>query len=192
MTKSRTKSDRRQKQKERIAMRRKAKGDVAPTVDLEKKRATVAQVTRVYQALQGQIQTMDETFRGAVKSLYANDEELKNGIAASEFNLRAHQKAINALALEFERIRELALVLIPESQTKEKLQEMILEMANVTLPSEDGQEQQVVRRVNWPYYHEQVDRDLKLLAEEEAKKEPQKEAPQNDGIPEDAVVFGGS
>jgi hypothetical protein len=139
----------------------------------------VAQLTRVYQTLAGQNQSLDKMLRSSVTDLYTNQAELKQGMSAAEFNLRAHQKAINSMALEIARMKDFMLALLPESPTKAELQQPILEMADVTLPpDEEGGEPQVVQRVNWPYYHEQVEKDLKILAELEEQRLAEEKAAQ--------------
>jgi hypothetical protein len=129
----------------------------------------VAQLTRVYQALAGQFQALDKTVKASVTDLYHNQSELQQGMSAAEFNLRAHQKAINAMALELEQIRLLLQAVLPDTQ--QAAVTPVLEMTDVTLPpEEEGGDPQVVRRVNWPYYHEQVEKDLRILAELEAQR----------------------
>lgn len=121
---------------------------------------------------QGQL---EKRVQDNVTQVWSNQEELKGGMDAAEFNLRAHQKVLNALAIELERLVQ---HLNDEVFSTEHKVE-VLELADVKLPAEDGQEAQVVRRLNWPYYHEQVEHDLKILAELEAqrlKEEAEKKA----------------
>jgi len=118
--------------------------------------------------LEGRISTFEKKATEAVQQLFRNDQELKGGMSSAEFNLRAHQKVLNAVCLELERFRMLFQAILPPEQ-KAILDESIVQMSEVTLPAEEGQEPKVVRRPNWPYYHEQVEKDLKILAELEAQ-----------------------
>jgi hypothetical protein len=168
MSNKRTKAGRKDVQRRaQVSERRKPKGDQAPKVDPDRSRATVAQLVRVHEALSGQLGQHGEAIRKLAETSHENSTELKRGLDASEFNLRAHQKVINALAIELERLRTVMTAMLPD-EAKDKMQPVI-EMADVTLPADDGEEPVVVRRVDWPYYHGQVEKDLKILAEEEAR-----------------------
>lgn len=169
MSNRRTSSSRKQASKERLAKRRAPKGAQKPEVDLEKKRATVAQISRVYSTLEGRIAGFEKKATSAVQQLFANEQELKSGMSSAEFNLRAHQKVINAICLELDRFRMMFQAILPPEQ-KDILKESIVQMSDVTLPSEEeGGDPVVVRRPNWPYYHGQVEKDLKILAALEAQ-----------------------
>lgn len=105
-----------------------------------------------------------------VTQVWDNQRELKGGMDAAEFNLRAHQKVLNAFALEFEEL----VSRLNGEVFKEEYKLSVIEMADVTLtPDADGEEQ-VVRRLNWPYYHKEVEADFKVLADFEAKKTEEK------------------
>jgi len=170
MSHNRTKAGRRQASREKLAKRREPKGSQKPETDLERKRATVAQVARVYSTLEGRLSAFEKKTTAAVQQLYANEEELKGGITSAEFNLRTHQKVLNAICLELERFRLLFQAILPPEQ-RDTLDQPVVQMAEVTLPpAQEGGDPVVVRRPNWPYYHEQVEKDLRILAELEAQK----------------------
>lgn len=155
--------------KTKLAKRREPRGNQKPEVDLEKKRATLAQVSRVYSTLEGRISAFEKKATASVQQLFANDQELKGGMSSAEFNLRAHQKVLNAICLELERFRMMFQAILPPEQ-KDILSTPVVQMSDVTLPpEEEGGEPVVVRRPNWPYYHEQVEKDLKILADMEAQ-----------------------
>lgn len=122
---------------------------------------------------------------------------------AAEFNLRAHQKVLNAFAIEFEALIDK----LNEEVFKEEYRLRVLEMADITLGSDGGS--QVVRRLDWSYYHREVEADLEALAksEEERVKAEAAELEKNvselteatpellesvdEATPEGATVFGG-
>lgn len=114
--------------------------------------------------------------------IHQNHKELLEGLNASEFNLRAHQKVLNAMSLEHEQIvvlletvgGDLNRLTDPEDSKYKTVSLSTLQMATVPLPQEDGSTKEV-RRINWPYYHQQVEKDLKLLAEHEEQVKKQEE-----------------
>jgi hypothetical protein len=170
MSNNRTRAARKQVSKEHLTKRREAKGSKPPEVDQERQRASVAQLTRVYSILGGKIDTFEKKATASVQQLYANNESLKGGLSSAEFNLRAHQKAINAVCLELERFRVVLKAILPPEQ-REALEESVVQMSEVYLPpAEEGGDPVVVQRPNWPYYHAQVEKDLQILAEVEAKR----------------------
>lgn len=115
---------------------------------------------------------LEKQVRENIKQVWDNQEEIKGGMDAAEFNLRAHQKVLNALAMEFE-----ALVTHLNDEIFKTEHEMhVLELADVTLPSDAGEESQVVRRLDWPYYHEQVEDDLKIIKKIEEQKDSEKKS----------------
>jgi len=108
-----------------------------------------------------------------VQQVWQNQEELKGGMDAAEFNLRAHQKVLNAFAIELEEL----VARLNEEVFKEEHKLSVLEYADVTLPSDATCAGQVVRRLDWPYYHKEVEQDLRQIAAiEESKAEEQRRA----------------
>lgn len=129
--------------------------------------------------MEGKITSFEKKVTESVQQLYANDRELKSGVSSAEFNLRSHQKVLNAICLELERFRMLFQAILPPEQ-REVLDESIVQISEVTLPpEEEGGEPKVVRRPNWPYYHDQVEKDLKILAELEAQQRAEAKAEQD-------------
>lgn len=137
-----------------------------PQQDPKKTNAKLSHVNNVANLVFQNVGSLEQRVQENVKQIWQNEEELKAGMDAAEFNLRAHQKVLNAFAMEFENL--LAHLNEEVFRTEHKL--TVLDLADVTLPS-DGEEPLVVRRLNWPGYHEEVERDIQLLAEMEAAKE---------------------
>lgn len=140
-------------------------------MDPARARATVQQLNNAVNFLFRQNQELDQKVGGTVKQIWKNEEELKGGLDASEYNLRSHQKVLNSIAIDLEStikaVNALAKMLAPASPelTLEHLQ-----LASVPLPADEGQEPVVVRRINWAYYHGEVEKDLRILAEIEEKR----------------------
>ena len=141
---------------------------------------------------------MEKRTQDSIEQIWANQEALKDGMAAAEFNLRAHQKVLNAFAIEFESLMQH----LNDEVFKTEHQLHVVELSDVTLPADEGEEALVVRRLNWPYYHNQVESELKAIAELDDKKDEgsadipsevsMEEAPLlQDGIPAGASIFGG-
>ena len=169
-----------------------------PSPDHERQKASVAQLNGLAEQFQGAMDNLTERATASITQLHQNDMELEAGISSSEFNLRAHQKAINDLALDMDIILKIVAAINkkidPESEWPGVLSHVAL--ADVPIPQEDGSKK-TYRRVNWAQYHARVENDLKILKEAEKKAKEEAEAaeaapPQEDGsIPEGATVFGG-
>lgn len=109
-----------------------------------------------------------------VQDLWGNQSELKNGMDAAEFNLRAHQKVLNGLAIEVERLSNLVSKQMQPDVEPEEMKH--LQMANVKVPTDEEGGTETVRRIDWPYYHKQVEHDLEILAEYERQRELERQA----------------
>lgn len=111
---------------------------------------------------------LDQRVKDNVTQVWGNQEALKAGMDSAEFNLRAHQKVLNALAIE---LIELVNRLNDEHfKTEHTLK--ALEAGDTGVPSEH-----VVQRVDWEYYHREVEKDLEALsAAEESVAEEKREA----------------
>jgi hypothetical protein len=107
-----------------------------------------------------------------VKQIWENQSEISRGMESAEFNLRAHQMVLNSLAIEFEKL----VSHLNDEIFKTEHEITVLELSDVTLPSDPGVEPRVVRRLDWPYYHEQVEADLRAIKEAEARKDAEKKA----------------
>ena len=138
-----------------------------------------------------------------VQQLWDNQSEISKGMDAAEFNLRAHQKVLNSLAIEFERL----VTHLNDEVFKTEHELSVLELAEVTIPCDTGEAVRVVRRLDWPYYHTQVDKEMRVLKEAEELRVAKEEQllaendvlekieevplPPEDNIPAGATVFGG-
>jgi hypothetical protein len=140
-----------------------------PKQDPTRVRASLAQLTEVHRQAIGGLTSLRQEVANNFAQVHGNHEELLQGLNASEFNLRAHQKVLNAMAMELERIAK-ALELDPPLE--------VLQMADVPVAPQQGDElQQTVRRIDWPGYHSEVEADLKRIAEiEKQRAEAQKKA----------------
>jgi hypothetical protein len=190
----------------------KPSGSRTPHKDPARQRVSLQQVDNAFTAMVQQQQMLEKKVSHAINTLHQNDLDLKGGLDSAEFNLRAQQKVVNAIAIDVEHIHEMTkkvlAVLAPDiamPAIETKMIDIELESAKEDKPAV------VVRRVEWAYYHAEVDSDLKLLAEEEKKAqeeaaaEAEKQAAgveakegateplpdKNPELPEGASVFGG-
>lgn len=142
------------------------------------KRVTHGELMGTQLYLQNQFQSLEKQTKESIKQLWDNDSELQGGNRSAEFNLRAHQKVINALAAE---VRHLYDVHNAAMKTLYDRLEVVdderayagfggrLIMHDVEVQSDDGQETTLVNRIHWPHYHEQVETDLEVIAAQEAE-----------------------
>jgi hypothetical protein len=173
-----------------------------PQPDPNRTNAKLAHVNNAANFILQQHGNLEKRVTDNVKQLWDNQSEISKGMDAAEFNLRAHQKVLNSLAIEFERL----VTHLNDEVFKTEHELAVLELAEVTIPSDTGEAVRVVRRLDWPYYHTQVDKEMRALKEAEelraAEEEQQRlelaeekieEAPMppQDNIPEGATVFGG-
>lgn len=144
-------------------MKNKIPGRPPVKADLHKQKATVHQFVQLAQEAQDAHKNLATKTNKAVNELWRNQQEMLQGLGASEFNLRAHQKVMNAFALELE---DLFKHLPMPAGANIEVRKSFLAMKEI--PKDDGS---VVRRIDWEYYHAQVDEELKAIAEEEKKAE---------------------
>lgn len=155
----------------------------APPVkaDPRKQRATIAQFATLAQESQAAHKSLATQMNKAVNELWRNQQEIMRGLGSAEFNLRAHQRVLNALAMELDLIHRTLMPAGVESP--------------VVMKDMEQEDHSVVRRIDWPHYHEQVEAEMKARQEaekavkEEAKRvakaeDPKEEAP----TPEPPVV----
>ena len=90
----------------------------------------------------------------AIGQLYQNDQNVKAGLDAAEFNLRAHQKVLNALA-------QGAVVMADETRQ--------LQMVESEIPATPEHPAGKITTINWPLYHKFVEVEMKAMAEEARK-----------------------
>lgn len=149
-----------------------------PKKDPTKVRANLAQLSEVHrQALAG-LNGLRQEVSDNLTQVHQNHEELLQGLNASEFNLRAHQKVLNAMAIELEHLTSMHNHLVDvlnetvlrEEEKKCGIGAHLL-MVDVPVAPQQGDElQQTVRRINWPSYHGEVESDLKRIAEIERER----------------------
>lgn len=170
-------------------------------MDLARRRANLQQLENAFQLMQQQLKHTVEKVAHSFGQQHANVVSLKSGLDSSEFNLRAHQKVLNALAIDLEDLRRRLNEIVPA---------MTHETRMVGVEVDGG----TLRRVDWAHYHEEVSADLKALVEAqkleeervrqeaeaakakeavpEVKEEPTEALPeQNAELPEGAAIFGG-
>ena len=146
--------------------REKAKKSQPLRANPSKLNAKQAHVNNAVNFMLQQYGSLEKRVQENVTQVWDNQRELKGGMDAAEFNLRAHQKVLNAFSLEFEEL----VSRLNEEFFKEEYKLSVIEMADVTLtPDADGEEQ-VVRRLNWPYYHKEVEADFEAKKAEEKRK----------------------
>ena len=203
---SNKKNDAERKLKKKAKKARERRQAKPPQPDPNRTNAKLAHVNNAANFVLQQHGNLEKRVTDNVKQLWDNQSEISKGMDAAEFNLRAHQKVLNSLAIEFERL----VAHLNDEVFKTEHEMTVLSLADVTLPAIDGEVARVVRRLDWPYYHEQVEKDLHALreaelkvAEEEGQLEPAKAEndvlekieevplPPLDNIPEGASVFGG-
>jgi len=176
--------------------------------DPHKQKATLAQFATLAQEAQQAHQQLAQKANRAIAELWKNQQEILQGLSAAEFNLRTHQKVMNAISLELDSLS--------------KRMPMPVGMAIDAAPSflvkkEFTVDGQASLKVDWTFYHRQVEEELKAMREaekaaakeaaavaEKAKDEaPAPEAPPapesgtvgvkedgGSGIPDGATVFG--
>jgi hypothetical protein len=99
----------------------------------------------------------------AVGQLYQNDQNTKLGLDAAEFNLRTHQKVINAIGLD---LVDFTAILSPMTNGKKPL---AVELLDTEIPQTESTPAGTTTSINWPKYHGYVEAEMKALAEEERK-----------------------
>ena len=161
-----------------------------PKKDPTKVRATLAQLGEVHRQSLSGLNGLRQEVSDNLTQVHQNHEELLQGLNASEFNLRAHQKVLNAMALEMEHVANMynsMVDVLNETVLREEMPKCgigaRLIMADVPVaPQQGDQLQKTVRRINWPHYHGEVEDDLKRIAEiereraEAEKREAEEEA----------------
>jgi hypothetical protein len=164
----------RKKQGVNLKDQRKAKGGQKPQVDPRRQRANVAQLNQVLNIALQQVQQLEKKTQDSVKQLWDNQSSVKTGMDSAEFNLRAQQKVINAMAIEIEHMAGMFNELITSLHSNLQAEDVQkigfgaeLHMTSITVPPEEGREEKELRRVDWPFYHAQVEKDLEVLAEYE-------------------------
>ena len=99
----------------------------------------------------------------AIGQLYQNDRSIKEGLDAAEFNLRAHQKVINAVGLD---LADFAAIVAPMTNGKKPL---AVVLTDIEMPQTEATPAGTTTVINWPLYHKYVEDEMKELAEEARK-----------------------
>lgn len=141
----------------------KASAVVLPKRDLARTKATLAVVQQVELSLHNRINDLEKRLGSSFKSMHENDMELLKGMQASEFNLRTHQKVLNALSAEVQALGKA----VSDGSKYERATLLLTE-----LKSQDGAQVKTV--IDWSAYHEFVKSDLKELAEQQRLMEERK------------------
>lgn len=146
-----------------------------PGPDLAKQKASLQHLENLRRHLVANAAKLKQEVTQNLTQTHQNHVELQQGLDASEYNLRAHQKVLNSMAIEIEKIVAMLNDLgayVPDWDGKERLEFSDLKMKDVALDKGT-----TVRRVDWPFYHQQVDKDLAILAqyEEERRKEQEEQ-----------------
>jgi len=157
-----------QRDSEKAAAKAKAKN--APAAKMQA-RVTRGELLGVQMTLQNHLQVLQQQTSQSVQQLWQNDGELRDGNRAAEFNLRAHQKVLNAFAVDLTFVSKAMQLLVnqfvPEENRGDFQDELVTTLKDIEYTDDDGSIK-VVRRINWIYYHELVEEDLKVIAEQEA------------------------
>lgn len=183
MSNKRTEASRKAKRK-KLAKVEKAKASAAPPKPPKPKPANLQHLENVRRHLTAQIAQLKQDVTKSFSQSHENHLEIKQGLDASEYNLRTHQKVLNALSIEVEKIAGMVNAVTSRLNAMEReapeggegktyfkdLELDSLKMKDVKLSDEN-----TVRRVDWPFYHQQVDKDLALLAELEEKRRLERE-----------------
>ena len=94
----------------------------------------------------------------AVGQLFQNDQSVKAGLDSAEFNLRTHQKVINALAQDS--------FLVPNAGPGTTT---YLKLVETEIPATEDHPAGITTSINWPLYHKYVEDEMKAM-EDEARK----------------------
>lgn len=131
--------------------------------DPHKQKATLAQFATLAQEVQQAHQQLVAKTNRAIAELWRNQQEILKGLGSAEFNLRAHQKVMNALALELDVfIKSLPMPVGSGIEVGPSF--LIRKEVEV-----DGE---TSHKIDWPAYHEMVEEELKAMREaEKAAKE---------------------
>lgn len=99
----------------------------------------------------------------ALSQLFQNDQNIKAGLDSAEFNLRTHQKVINAIGLD---LADFTVILSPMTNGKKPL---AVELLDIEMLQTESTPAGTTTTINWPKYHEYVEVEMKAMAEEARK-----------------------
>ena len=105
--------------------------------------------------MQSALAKLSQEVQLTAAQLYQNDQNIKAGLDAAEFNLRTHQKVINALSQD--------ILAGPCASTA------LFERVEIELAATSDHPAGTTTNINWPKYHGYVEDEMKAMAEEERK-----------------------
>jgi len=117
----------------------------------------------------GRLVQLEQKVDKALKRLWENESELKQGLDSAEFNLRAHQKVMNALAIDIDSLRSAGHFHLPVTEDEVPVPFQLLSVPQAVQVTEveiEGTEEtppSTLRRMNWEFYHGEVKKDLDVL-----------------------------
>ena len=159
-------------------------GSRTPMKDPKRVRVTLDQLGRLHGHLQQVINNLQESVKNSFTQQFQNIQSLAGGMDSAEFNLRAQQKAINAMVMDQLHMFQVFNTMASDLNTlltnlqgeKAELYDTI-EPKHVALAEIKKDDETVEYRLDWPFYHKQVDEDkaafleMRKAAEEQAKAE---------------------
>jgi hypothetical protein len=111
--------------------------------------------------MQADLAKLSKDVQLAVSQLYQNDRSVKEGLDSAEFNLRAHQKVINAIAQD---VLDYVIYKDPVFQLPTRISTVSVEK-----PMTDTTPAHTQVSVDWMKYHEYVEAEMRAMAEEARK-----------------------
>jgi hypothetical protein len=111
--------------------------------------------------MHAELSKLSQDVQLAVGQLFQNDQSLKTGLDAAEFNLRAHQKVINAVAVD---VLDYVINKDPVFQLPTRINTIAVEE-----PMTDSAPAHTRVSVDWVKYHGYVEAEMKAMAEEARK-----------------------
>lgn len=150
-------------------------------MDPKRVKVTLEQLGRLGTHLQKMINELRSATENSFTQQFQNIQSLAGGLGSAEFNLRAQQKVINAMALELLDVFQILNVLADDlNDVRYAGQEDAPQITTVSpqylqtveLEDEGGEK---ATRISWGFYHEEVEKDkaemerLHKEAEEKAK-----------------------
>ena len=120
--------------------------------------------------MQADLSKLSREVQLAVAQLYRNDQNTKAGLDAAEFNLRAHQKVINAVAVD---VLDYVIGRDPANQLPTRIDSI-----TVDKPMTDSAPAHKSVSVDWEKYHKYVEEEMKAMAEAERKADLEKRTEQ--------------
>ena len=147
---------RKQKALQRRGTRKEKEGEENPKNPFQ-------QLVDFVNGMKAELTKLSQEVRLAVAQLYQNDQNIKLGMDAAEFNLRTHQKVINAIGLD---LADFTTILSPMTNGKKPL---AVELLDIEIPLTESHPAGTTTTINWPKYHGYVEEEMKAMVEEARK-----------------------